>query len=63
MELQSLLTSREERGMLVIDLYKNDYFKKCLIVYQVLRLGAVAHPCNPSYLGGRDREDCGFRAA
>jgi hypothetical protein len=20
----------------------------------------VAHACNPSYLGGRDQEDCGF---
>jgi hypothetical protein len=23
----------------------------------------VAHICNPSYLGGRDQEDCGLRPA
>jgi hypothetical protein len=27
------------------------------------RLGLVIHTCNPSYLGGRDWEDCGLRPA
>jgi hypothetical protein len=25
------------------------------------KLGAVAHTCNPSYLGGGDQQDCGLR--
>jgi hypothetical protein len=25
--------------------------------------GTVAHACNPSYLGGRDQEDCGSKPA
>jgi hypothetical protein len=27
------------------------------------RQAPVAHPCNPSYSGGRDQEDCGSRSA
>jgi hypothetical protein len=27
------------------------------------RPGVVAHACNPSYLGGRDQEDCGLKPA
>jgi hypothetical protein len=29
----------------------------------VLRLGAVAHACNPSYVGGRDWQDHGLKSA
>jgi hypothetical protein len=25
------------------------------------QLELVAHTCNPSYLGGRDQEDCGLK--
>jgi hypothetical protein len=28
-----------------------------------VRLGGVAHVCNPSYSGSKDEEDCGLRPA
>jgi hypothetical protein len=28
-----------------------------------LRLGKVAHACNPTYLGGKDQEDCNSEPA
>jgi hypothetical protein len=43
--------------------YVNINFLKILNLKYFWELGIVAHICNSSYLGGRDWEDEGLRAA
>jgi hypothetical protein len=35
----------------------------CTSLIEVTSQALVAHACNPSYSGGRDREDCGLKPA
>jgi hypothetical protein len=62
--LQNLKLSRflDKRCLTYSPLVENAAWKN-MPQKQYRKPGVVAHTCNPSYLGGRDQEDCGLRPA